>query len=130
MYVRLAAAIAALAAGAAGIVVAVALLESVPGPPKSASTSAAPAVTTPASTVAGGRIPTPESPNFPSPPPGAVVLSRAAGDHALALAVERGLVRVSILRPEGGGQAGEQVALRFGSGVDVRARACGPGCYQ
>ena len=40
--------------------------------------------------VAGGRIPTPTSPGFPSPPPGALVLAREAGTSALGLAIVPG----------------------------------------
>jgi hypothetical protein len=78
----------------------------------------------------GGRIATPDDPKFPSPPPGAVVLSTEAGDRALALAVKPGLVRVSVLSPAGPGAAGLSVSLRFGRGYSMTADPCGPGCYQ
>jgi hypothetical protein len=131
MYVRFAAAIAALAAGAAGIVVAVDLLRSVPGPTStSASSPAAPAPTAPARSVAGGRIATPDDPAFPSPPPGAVVLAQEAGTHALALAVKRGLTRVSVLGAAGGGESGLKVSLQPRGGSAITAEPCGDGCYQ
>ena len=99
MYLRFVAALVALAAGAAGVVVVVLLLRTVPGP---TSTSTAPSVPPAPSSpgIEGGRIATPDNPNFPSPPPGAIVLSTEAGNRALALAVMPGLVRVSVLSPE------------------------------
>jgi hypothetical protein len=130
MYLRFAAAVAALAAGAAGIVVAVLLIRSVPGPPSTATSAPAAASAAPAPAVTGGRIPTPDDPSFPSPPPGAVVLAREAGDRALAVAVKPGLVRVSVLGTSGEGESGLRVALQLGGGRIVDARACGAGCYQ
>jgi len=130
---RLAASILALAAGAAGIVVAVLLLRSEPSPPSSgvSSTAAAPVATAPA--VAGGRIPTPTSPGFPSPPPGAVVFAREAGVRALGLAIVPGgstpLVRVSVLSGEGPGASGLRVTL-VADGRSTSLPACGAGCYQ
>jgi hypothetical protein len=41
-----------------------------------------------------------------------------------------GLVRVSVLSPEGPGAAGLKVSLRFGRGYQMAADPCGPGCYQ
>jgi hypothetical protein len=129
MYLRFVAALAALAAGAAGVVVVVLLVRSVPGPTSTSTTSSAPAVPS-APPIEGGRIATSENPNFPSPPPGAIVLSTEAGDRALALAVMPGLVRVSVLSAEGPGAAGLKVSLQFGSGYLTAADPCGPGCYQ
>jgi len=129
MYVRFVASLAALAAGAGAVVVVVLLVRTVPGPTSTSSTSTASA--TPAHPgIEGGRIATPDSPGFPSPPPGAIVLSQEAGDRALALAVMPGLVRVSVLSPEGPGASGLKVSLRFGRGYLMAADACGPGCYQ
>ena len=129
MYLRFVAALVALAAGAAGVVVVVLLLRTVPGP---TSTSTAPSVPPAPSSpgIEGGRIATPDNPNFPSPPPGAIVLSTEAGDRALALAVMPGLVRVSVLSAEGPGASGLKVSLRFGSGYLMAADPCGRGCYQ
>jgi hypothetical protein len=129
MYVRFVAALVALAAGAAGVVVVVLLLRAVPGPTSTSSAPSAPAAPS-RPTIAGGRIATPDDPHFPSPPPGAVVLSTEAGNRALALAVMPGLVRVSVLSPVGPGVAGLRVSLRFGRGRQVAANPCGPGCYQ
>jgi hypothetical protein len=133
MYLRFGAAIAALAAGAAAIVVAVTLVRSVPGPTSSAvsSSSVSPAHVAPAApALRGGRIATPNDPGFPSPPPNAVVLAQEAGSRALALAVKPGLVRVSILGVAGGGESGLRVALQFGRGYLMTPDPCGPGCYQ
>ncbi|HEX4518915.1 MAG TPA: hypothetical protein VH063_04965 [Gaiellaceae bacterium] len=130
MIARLGAAILALAAGVGGVVVAVLLLQSEPGPVSSGATTAAPAVTT---TVAGGQIPTPTDPGFPAPPPGALVLAREAGTRALALAIvpgdESSLVRVSVLSGQGPGARGLAVSILAG-GQTVLLPACGAGCYQ
>jgi hypothetical protein len=132
VYLRFGAAIAALGAAAAAIVVAVTLVRSVPGPTStSSSTPAAPApVGEPAPTVAGGRVPTPADPGFPSPPEGALVLAQEAGVRALAVAVKPGLVRISVLGTTGGGEAGLQVSVQFGRGGEQRTDPCGAGCYQ
>jgi hypothetical protein len=137
LYLRFVAAIVALAAGIAGVVVAVTLLRSVPGPisqttATSAATGApgAPAAPAHAPSIPGGRIPTPTAPGFPSPPPGAVVLAREAGEDALALAVKPGLVRVSVVGPEGTGVSGLRISLQFGGGYFITPEACGTGCYQ
>ena len=135
MYLRFAAALAALAAGAAGIVVAIVLLSNEPGPTNlgassTASTPTAVSVQPSSVSLPGGRIATPDDPGFPSPPPDALVLAREAGVHALAIAVKPGLVRVSVLRAAGGGQRGMHVALRFAGGATVATTVCGAGCYQ
>jgi hypothetical protein len=128
VYVRLLAAVVALAAGAAGVIVVVLLLRSVPGPTSSVAASAGPVASAPV--IEGGRVATPNDPVFPSPPPGAVVFAREAGDRALGLAVMPGIVRVSVLGPRGPGEAGLKVSLQFGRGYYVPADPCGPGCYQ
>jgi hypothetical protein len=132
VYVRFGAAVLALAAGAAGVVVAVLLLRNVPGPAETATASASAPAPAQASSgrLVGGRIATPTEPAFPSPPGGAVVLAREAGSRALALAVKPGLVRVSVLKPLGGGAGGLDVTLRFGRGRSMPADPCGAGCYQ
>lgn len=121
------AAILALAAGAAGVVVAVQLLRSQPGPVGSAAPVTAPPATTTA--IEGGRIPTPSTPGYPSPPPGAVVFAREAGTSALALAVvpgrSRPLTRVSVVSAAGTGASGLDV-----SAAGTALAPCGPGCYQ
>jgi hypothetical protein len=142
VYLRFGAAIVALAAAAAAIVVVALLIRSTPGP--TSATASAPPVPTntgslhvppshgapAAKPLRGGRIPTPNDPGFPSPPPGAVVLAQEAGTRALALAYKPGLVRVSVLDPAGGGESGLRVALQFGRGYLMTPDACGPGCYQ
>ena len=129
MYPRFVASLVALAAGAVSVVVVVLLLRTVPGPTGTSTTSSAPAASVKPA-LEGGRIATPDYPNFPSPPPGAIVLSTEAGNRALALAVMPGLVRVSVLSAAGSGTAGLKVSLRFGSGYLLAADPCGPGCYQ
>jgi hypothetical protein len=107
--------------------VAVQLLRSQPGPVGSAPPVTAPSATT--TSIEGGRIPTPTTPGFPSPPPGAVVLGREAGTRALALAVVPGgprpLTRVSVLNQRGTGQNGLEVRA-----AGTALTACGQGCYQ
>lgn len=131
MYARLGAALLAVAAGAAGILVAVLLLRSVPGPPSTAAApvAPAPAATAPSPAVSGGRISTPNDQTFPSPPPGALVLAREDVTRDVAVAVERGLVRVSVVGGDGNGVRGLDVSVETG-GAARRAAACGPGCYQ
>ncbi len=117
----------ALAAGAAGVVVAVELLRSQPGPVGSGAAVVVP--TAPAATIEGGRIPTPTTPGYPSPPPGAVVFAREADTNVLGLAVVPGgarpLTRVSVVNGQGGGQTGLSV-----SAAGTALEPCGPGCYQ
>jgi hypothetical protein len=126
---RLGAAILALAAGVGGLVVAVLLLHSEPGPVGSGVTTAPPVATT----VSGGQIPTPTNPGFPAPPAGALVLAREAGTRALGLAIVPGkptsLVRVSVLTGQGLGARGLDVSLLAG-GQTILLPACGAGCYQ
>jgi hypothetical protein len=115
-------------------VLAALLLQSQPGP-VSGVTTTVPATTTTAAapSVEGGRIPTPTDPGFPSPPPGAVVFAREGGVYGLGLAIvpatTSSLVRVSVLSPEGGGQAGLTVSLQAG-GRATTLPACATGCYQ
>jgi hypothetical protein len=110
------------------VVVAVDLLSSQPGPVGSVA-PAPTAGTTTTTPIAGGRIPTPTSPGYPSPPPGAVVLAREAGTSVLALAIVPGgprpLTRVSVLNAEGTGQGGLDVSV-----AGTRLEPCGAGCYQ
>jgi hypothetical protein len=115
-------------------VLAVDLLRGTPGPVSgtvSPVTTTVPAAQPPSTPT--GSIPTPTSPGFPSPPPGAVVFAREAGVYGLGLGIVPGaktsLVRVSVLSPEGGGQKGLTVAFHAGSET-VRMPACGDGCYE
>jgi len=79
--------------------------------------------------IEGGRIRTPTSPGYPSPPPGAVVVAREAGTSALALAVVPGgarpFTRVSVVNGQGRGQRGLHVSV-----AGTALRPCGAGCYQ
>lgn len=133
MLARLGAAVVALAAGAAGIVVVVLLLRAEPSPPGNGVAPTAPQATAASPALVGGRIPTPTAPAFPSPPPGAVVFAREAGERALGLAILPGgvdaLVRVSVLSGEGPGASGLAVSLVAG-GRSTSLPACGAGCYQ
>jgi hypothetical protein len=83
----------------------------------------------PATSIEGGRLPTPTDPGYPSPPPGAVVFARESGTSALGLAVVPGgprpLTRVSVLNGQGTGQAGLSV-----SAAGTELAPCGAGCYQ
>ena len=121
-------------AGAGGIVVALVLLRSVPAPSGSTPPLTTGTAAAAQHAVAGGRIPTPTDPAFPSPPEGATVLAREAGTRALGLALLPGarrlLVRVSVLSGVGPGASGLNVSVRFAGGVSVALPACGAGCYQ
>jgi hypothetical protein len=134
VYLRLGGALLALAAGAVGAVVVIALLRSVPGP-VGATTAVIgnPAAEAPAGP-SGGSIPTPSAPGFPAPPPGAIVLAREAGVNALGLAVvpgePRSLLRASVVSPSGAGASGLEVTAAAGAAGQVALAACGPGCYQ
>jgi hypothetical protein len=134
VYLRLGSALLGVAAGAAAIVLAVLLLQSQPGPVSGGVTTTVAGTTTTAEpSVEGGRIPTPTSPGFPSPPNGAVVFAREADAYGLGLAIVPGgstsLVRVSVLSTEGGGQGGLSVSLVAG-GTTAALPACATGCYQ
>ena len=126
----------ALGAGAAGIEVAVLLLRNTPGPaPTQATTSSSSSSSSSsaAPSIPGGRIATPNDPRFPSPPPGALVLSREAGSNDLGVAVVpykgKTLVRASVVDGNADGVPHLDVRLALG-GAAVRAPACGAGCYQ
>jgi hypothetical protein len=124
-----------LAVGASGIVVAVLLLQSTPGPVSTASidNSGGSSTTAAPSSIEGGRIPTPTQPNFPSPPPGAVVMAQEAGDYGLGVAFARAsggtLVRASVIGPDNP-VTGLHVTLAVGTATGKAAAACGAGCYQ
>ncbi len=133
MLLKLGAAILAVVAGMGAIVIAIELLRSEPGPV--GSSGAGTAVTVPSTPLAirGGRVPTPTSPGFPSPPPGALVLAREAGTSALGLAIvpggARSLVRVSVLGGDGSPVSGLDVSIASGEATTTLS-ACGAGCYQ
>jgi hypothetical protein len=133
VLLRLGAAILAVGAGVGAIAVSIALLRSEPGPiASSQGTTAVSAPSAPPS-VTGGRVPTPTSPGFPSPPPGALVLAREAGSAALGLAIVPGgaqsLVRVSVMGGDGSPASGLDVSIAA-AGATTKLPSCGAGCYQ
>ena len=65
----------------------------------------------------------------PPPPPGALVLGGESGRRAVALAVGKGKLTATVLKPEGGPLSGLKVAFRVGSRV-IPAKPCGLGCYS
>jgi hypothetical protein len=77
--------------------------------------------------------PTTSAASYPSPPPGAVVFSREAGDAALALAVlpqkDDLLVQASVVGPDGVGVSGLATTFVAG-GATAAGAACGSGCYR
>jgi hypothetical protein len=111
--VRLTAALLALAAGVSAVALAVLLLHDTPGPVSSA----------PAAPVAAA--PSAPRPSFPAPPAGAVVFSREDGPNALALAVAKSSVQVSVVGQQGTGVSGLAVTVN-----GEQAASCGPGCYR
>lgn len=123
VYLRLAAALLALAAGVAAVLVVAELLHRTPGPAP-ASTAAAPAAPPPPA------LPTPGG--FPAPPAGAVVFSREAGGDAVALAVVAApklRLQASVVGPSGSGVAGLRVRFVV-AGRRVATTPCGAGCYS
>ena len=63
-----------------------------------------------------------------TPPRGAVVLAREAGDRAVALAVARGRLTATVLAGSGEPETGLPLSFRLGGRI-VKASACGNGCY-
>jgi hypothetical protein len=121
-WVRLLAALGAVAFGGAAAAVAGVLAHRTPGPVGSSVTE--PQSTTPSVGAA--------NPGFPAPPQGAVVLSRQDGSDVLALAVVPGrrlLLQASVVGGQGEGVDGLNVSFRVGSSVS-EAQACGAGCYS
>jgi len=114
---RLAAAVAALAAGTAAVALAAIRLDHTPGP-VSVAAAATPAPSAPSSAP-------PPTNRFPAPPAGAIVFAREDGPNALALAVTRTFTQVSVVGQQGHGVSGLAVTVN-----GVRAPACGPGCYR
>ena len=133
MLLKLGAAILAVVAGVGAIAIAIALLRAEPGPVGGSPATTVATLPATQPEVTGGRIPTPTSPGFPSPPPGALVLAREAGTSALGLAIVPGaaqsLVRVSVLGGDGSPAGGLDVALTAG-GTTTKLPPCAAGCYQ
>lgn len=116
---KLAAGLAAFAAGIGAILTVVLLAHATPS---AGSTSSGPVAAGPPPPV----VPPTASPaGFPAPPAGSLVLAREDRDLAVALAVTRGgALQVSVIGQEG-------PAGRLSVSVDgVPARACGQGCYR
>lgn len=113
---KLAAALAAFAAGVGALLAVVLLAHSTPS---AGSISAGPQA-------ASAPPPPPAAPaSFPTPPAGAVVLAKEDRDLAVALAVSRdGSMQASVIGQEGPA-SGLSVSLD-----GVSASACGPGCYR
>jgi hypothetical protein len=88
----------------------------------------------PQSQVAPGPANVPTArPDFPSPPPGAVVFSRELGPNALALAVvphrSQVLVQASVLGADGVGVSGLSITFAV-QGATATGTPCGSGCYR
>jgi hypothetical protein len=115
MPVRLTVALLALSAGVVAVALAALLLHDTPGP---VATAAAPVAAAPAPAAAA-------PPSFPAPPPGAVVFAREDGPDALAVAVAKSFVQVSVVGQQGTGVSGLAVMVNGG-----RTAPCGPGCYR
>jgi len=121
-WLRLLAAIGAVALGAAAVFVAAVLAHRTPGPVGSSVTQQPNG--TPS--VANGKA------SFPAPPQRAVVFSRQDGSDVLALGVVPGRrlsLQASVVGGQGEGVEGLNVSFRVGSEV-VAGQSCGPGCYR
>jgi hypothetical protein len=124
VWLRLLAALGALALGVAAVVIVAVLAHRTPGP--AGATSAPVPAGTPANTATNGK------PAFPAPPAGAVVFSRPWGVNVLALGVVPGrklLLQASVVGGQGQGVENLPLSFRVGSSV-ATARPCGPGCYR
>lgn len=115
MQLRLTLALLALAAGVVAVALAALLLHATPGPVSAASAAPVPA----------SAVPPPPARSFPAPPAGAIVFAREDGANALALAVSRSSVQVSVVGPQGTGVSGLAVTVN-----GRRAAPCGAGCYR
>jgi hypothetical protein len=113
---KVAAALAAFAAGIGAVLTVVLLAHSTPS--AGATTSGPQAASPP-------PPPPPATASFPNPPPGAIVLAKEDRDLAVALADSQdGFLQASVIGQEGPA-AGLSVSID-----GVRADACGPGCYR
>jgi hypothetical protein len=122
VWLRLTAALGALALGVAAVVIVVVLAHRTPGPTDTSSSSA------PIAAVASE----PEASAFPAPPKGAVVFSRPDGSDVLALGVVPGRklkLQASVLGGQGEGVSGLNVSFRVG-GRRATGVPCGAGCYD
>jgi hypothetical protein len=122
VWLRLTAALGALALGVAAVVVVVVLAHRTPGPTDTSSSSA------PIAAVASES----KASAFPAPPKGAVVFSRPEGSDVLALGVVPGRklkLQASVLGGQGEGVSGLNVSFRVG-GRKAAGVPCGAGCYD
>lgn len=137
LYLRLLAAIVALAAGVGAAVFVISLLRGLP--PVATSTSGSPAGTATTATASSALPSAPArqaATAFPTPPRGSIVYGAEAGLNALGLAVlpRKGSIglQASVVGTQGNGITG--LAVRFdvrGSrSATVTGVPCGPGCYR
>jgi hypothetical protein len=123
VWLRLTAALGALALGVGAVAIVVVLAHRTPGPTDTSSS--------PASSAAPATGETDTS-AFPAPPPGAVTFSRPDGSDVLALGVVPGRklkLRASVLGGQGEGVSGLNVSFRVG-GRKATGVSCGAGCYD
>jgi hypothetical protein len=123
IWLRLVAALGALALGGTAAVIVAVLAHRTPGPVGATNTPA------PSTAKQSGET---TKTAFPVPPQGAIVFSRQDGSDVLALAVVPGrrlLLQASVVGGQGEGVGGLNVSFRVGSDVSA-AQACGAGCYR
>src|SRR5579864_6972812 len=139
VYLRLLAAVGALAAGAGAVIFVLSLLRGLPPVAVSATSSGTSATAAAASSAALPSAPVPaRTTGFPSPPRGSVVFGARAGVNALGLAVlpqgQKLLLQASVVDQNGNGVKGLSVGfdVRATNGAKTTAHAtvCGPGCYR
>jgi hypothetical protein len=111
---RLTAALLALTAGVTAVALAALLLHGTLGPVSSAAPAQVPVAPSPTPTR-----------RFPAPPAGAVVFAREDGPNALALAITKPFVQVSVVGQQADGVSGLDVTVNGRS-----TTACGAGCYR
>jgi hypothetical protein len=111
---RLTAALLALTAGVTAVALAALLLRGTPGPVSSSAPAQVPVAPSPTPTR-----------RFPAPPAGAVVFAREGGPNALALAITKPFVQVSVVGQQADGVSGLDVTVN-----GRPTTACGAGCYR
>jgi hypothetical protein len=123
IWLRLVAALGALALGGTAAVIVAVLAHRTPGPVGATNTPA------PSTAKQSGET---TKTAFPVPPQGAIVFSRQDGSDVLALAVVPGrrlLLQASVVGGQGEGVGGLNVSFRVGSNVST-GQPCGAGCYR
>jgi hypothetical protein len=119
-WLKLAAALVALAAGIGAVVTAFVLAHETPS---AGSTSSGPQA-------ASASSPPPAGTRFPVPPRDAVTMAQEDDDLAVGLAARSdGTLQASVVGQESPA-SGLSVSFRPPGGPTVRASACGPGCYR